>query len=224
VIRLDRDQLQAVLNSDPTVAMEVYGTVETNPMGGANGTMVPGPAGYGVRFASVFSRKAAPPGGPESLQAITDLTDGTPVQKILAMQLLAKYVQLIATSKEPTDQAKQFEAVCYQAIFKARNDPSPAVSAWAKYVVGSMSDARGRSAVMDDMADDADWRHRLLALILANGVDLSVHKGIADRLSADPEPCVRAFANAAQDLVAVAAKLPPPTTAPAAAQEPATQP
>jgi hypothetical protein len=172
----------------------------------------------------VFNRGAAPPGGPESLQAITDLTDGTPVQKIRAMELLAKYVQLIAVAKDANDQTKQFQAASYKLIFKARNDPSPAVSAWAEYLIGSMSSPQGRAGVAEEMADDSDWRQRLLSLVLVNGAGLDVHKEIAAQLSVDPEPSVRAFAKAALDLVAVAAKLPPPATAPATEPAPATQP
>jgi hypothetical protein len=220
VIRLDRDQLLALLNSDPTVAMEVYGTALTNPTGGANGALVPGPAGYSVRFASVFNRGAAPPGGPEAQQAATDLADGTSILKIRAMELLAKYVQLIAAAKDASDQTKQFQAGCYKLIFKARNDPSPAVSAWAEYLIGSMSSSQARATVAEEMADDPDWRQRLLSLVLVNGAGLDVHKEIATQLSTDAEPSVRAFAEAALDLVAVAAKLPPPATAPAQATQP----
>jgi tetratricopeptide (TPR) repeat protein len=158
VIRLDQGQLLGILNSDPTVSMEVYGTILTNPTAGASGSLVPGPAGYSVRFATVFDRKATPPGGPDSQQAATDLTDGTSIQKIRAIELLAKYIQLIAASKDATDQTKQFQAVCYQSIFKARNDSSPAVSAWAEYTIGSMSAPQARSAAMSEMTDDPDWR------------------------------------------------------------------
>jgi tetratricopeptide (TPR) repeat protein len=211
-IRLDQGPLLGLLNSDPTISMEVYGTVATNPMAGANGTLVPGPAGYAVQFSSVFSRKAAPPDGPEALQAATDLDGGTPVQKLRAINLLAKYVEIVATNKDANDQAKQFEASCYQAIAKARNDSSPAVSAWAQYVIGSMSNPQGKATILRDMAEDPDWLHRLFSLLLANSVDLTLHKEIATTLSVDPEPCVRDFAKAALDLVDIASKLPPPTT------------
>ncbi len=212
IVRLDQGQLLALLNSDPTISLEVYGTVATNPTGGPNGTLVPGPAGYAVQFSSVFDRKAAPPASAEAQQALTDLDGGTPIQKIRAIHLLVKYVEIIATSKDTNDTAKQFEAGCYQAIEKARNDSSPAVSAWASYVIGSMSDPQAKTTILRNMAYDPDWLHRLFALILANSVDLTMHKEIATTLSADPEPCVRAFAKAALDLVDVASKLPPPTT------------
>ena len=94
------------------------------------------------------------------------------------------------------------------------------MSAWAEYLIGSMSSSQARATVAEEMADDPDWRQRLLSLVLVNGAGLDVHEEIATQLSTDPEPSVRAFAEAALDLVAVAAKLPPPATAPAQATQP----
>ncbi len=218
-IRLDQGPLRQYLLAIPTVAMEVYGSVMTNPSAGPKETLIPGPAGYAVQFTRVFSRTATPVNSPQLHEALGDWTDFTPREKFDALELLGKFTQAIEASKQPSTESKELAVSCFETIRRAQNDPLPAVSAWASYIT-CILDSSGRMPLLKGMIADPDWRHRELGLAALAPLPLDMQKPLAAQLTDDPEPCVRAHARAALELIAVAAKLPPssqPTTPPAAA-------
>ncbi len=208
IVRLDQGVLQQFITSEPRVALEVYGSVLTNPVPAPGGAIASGPAGYGVQFTRVFDRAAAPVDGPAPRKAMDDLSTGNPAQKITAMNLLSAYVQLIRAAKDSNDSTRQVATLFTDAINKVQNDPVPAVSAWAGYVSAVLSDVAHRQNIIHDLAQDPDWRHRLVSLLAIDGIPATTQKEIAAGLSSDPEPSVRASARARLFFLDIMSKMP----------------
>jgi tetratricopeptide (TPR) repeat protein len=219
VIRLDQGPLREFLEKDPSVAFEVYGSVVTNPTQGPKGGVGVGPAGYAVQFSKVFNRAAAATTGPAPQQAINDLANGTPTAKIDAMTLLNMYVRTAMSKKDLDDATKQKVLAMANMLMKMQGDPVPGVSALAGYFAARMIGGEPQTALIRELAQSDDWRHRAAAL-LVESTPVDVQKEIIAQLSADPEPCVRALARARADVLDVFSKLPPSATQPAASTEP----
>jgi hypothetical protein len=67
------------------------------------------------------------------------------------------------------------------------------------------------------MAEDPDWRHRQIALLLINGIDPALRDQLLEQLVTDPQSSVRAEALTVKGFLAL-----PPATQPTS--EPATEP
>jgi hypothetical protein len=224
VIRLDQGPLREFLERDPSVAYEVYGSVVTNPTQGPKGGVSVGPAGYAVQFSKVFNRAAAAPTGPAPQQAMNDLANGTPTDKINALTLINMYVRTAMAKKDLDDATKQKILVMANMIMKAQGEPVPGISAYAGYLAGRMIGGEPQTALIRELAQSEDWRHRAAAL-LVESTPVDVQKEIIAQLSTDPEPCVRALAKARADLLDVISKLPPSATQPSTTERsPATLP
>jgi hypothetical protein len=78
-----------------------------------------------------------------------------------------------------------------QDIHRARGSTLPAVSAWA----GKCEfDLQGDPQIVADLADDSDWRHRQIALLLVSRLDKAHRDPILNKLMMDPQESVRAEA------------------------------
>jgi tetratricopeptide (TPR) repeat protein len=214
IVRLDQGVLAQFLAANPGIAAEVTGSLVTNPAPGGSGQITVGPGGYAVQFSKIFSRTAAPLSGAAPQKALTDLSSGSPQDKIDALNLLTVYVKMIRSAKDANDQLKQAAVNLADAIHQARTDANPAVSAWAGYMSINLADADETTAIIRDLAEDPDWRHRQVALIAIGGLRPDVQKELATKLSADPEPSVRASAEARLAFLEAAAKAPVSQPAP----------
>ena len=200
VIRLDQGELEQYLDDDPSVALQVYGTATSNPTQGGVGALRPGSGGYTASFGKVFSRLAAPAGSNEAAAALQNLVNGSPRQKVEALQLLGRMIQ--------RQGAAQDVALQLQAVRKAEADRNPAVAAWAGYTGLLVFPPQQRADLVDAMLGSADWRSRELALVALPMLPLADQASRAERLKDDPEPSVRALAAARLAYAQVAAKLP----------------
>lgn len=208
IVRLDQGVLAQFLAANPGITAEVTGSVVTNPAPGASGQITIGPGGYAVQFSKIFSRAAAPLSGSAPQKALTALSSGTPQDKISALNLLTVYVKMIRSAKDTNDQLKQAAVNLVDAIHQARTDINPAVSAWAGYMSVNLANADEAATIIRDLADDPDWRHRQIALIAIGELPAGTEKELATKLAADPEPSVRASAQARLALLEAAAKAP----------------
>src|SRR5438477_11678923 len=91
MIRLDTGKLGGMLLQNPIMSCQLYVSVVTNPTTGANGAVVPGPAGFRHTMRRVIDRGARPISMPDQQQKVFDLlSSGTAAEKIHALSFLAK--------------------------------------------------------------------------------------------------------------------------------------
>ena len=95
-----------------------------------------------------------------------------------------------------------------------RQDPVPAVAAWATRCDFEISLPRDQSNLAEDLADDPDWRHRQTALLVVPKLPPAARRGLLRKLTLDPQASVRAEATA---MLALDELPPPPPIAPATA-------
>ena len=164
IVRIDQGPLKQFLDNDPTVAMQVYATLMTNPVpGSGKSALMPGVGGYGVEFTKMFSRVATPAKEAQTQQAMTDLKSGTPRKKIRAMELLSRFAQGIMASKDADEQLKKFAGSLIQSIHRAQTDEVPAVAAYASYVSCTLSNPQARLGIIRSMVairigENGSWR------------------------------------------------------------------
>jgi tetratricopeptide (TPR) repeat protein len=209
IVRLDQTQLLAFLNSQPDQQFETTGTLSVNQTAGGVG-------GYQVQFKRGFFRMSSAMTPEHQKAAVDALTGGRPDQKIIALSQLQRYAQQLEQTKDADISVRQHAVILVGVIHRARLDPLPAVSAWAgqcEYTVGNPGD---RSNIIHDLADDADWRHRQVALMLLPNADPGTRDQILAKLLVDTQSSVRAEAVAIKALLAYAPAV-PPADAPAAA-------
>ena len=205
IVRIDQTQLLAYLNTQSGQAFEITGTLATNQTARRLG-------GYPVQFFKTFYRKAAPLNPQNEQAALTDLSSGRPEQKITALSLLELFVQDLQQMKPPGEHTPEEIRALIGAIHHARLDTLPAVSAWAAKCEFDLIGDHDRSLIVSDLSQDNDWRHRQIALLLANNVDKETRDDVLAKLTIDTQGSVRSDALALQGFVALPPKT--PTTAP----------
>jgi tetratricopeptide (TPR) repeat protein len=191
IVRLDQGELKHFMMSNPVVAMQVQGSVMTNPTEAPDGRLLSGPGGYGVKFTKAFSRSPAPAEGSGPQRVLRTIAAGEPEQKMAAINLIAAYIQIIESQKPSDDVVKGLVTPMVNAIATARTSDNPAVSAWAGYTSLELAGGDDRASVARELAADPDWRHRLIAGAALPDLSKELQREIAMELSTDTEPSVR---------------------------------
>ena len=203
VVRLDQTQVLAFLNGQSGYAFEISGDLTSNEVVHRLG-------GYPVQFVKNFYRQATPP-NPQNIQSFSDaVANGRADQKITALSMLQMFVAEYRSVKNPPVAVLQQAAQMMEAIHLARRDPLPAVAAWACKCEAELVSPGAFENVVRDMAEDPDWRHRQLALMLVANLQPSARDELVAKLKLDPQESVQSDANAVQGMLA----LPAPTTLP----------
>jgi hypothetical protein len=212
MVRVDQTQLLAFLNSQYIQTFGIYGTLSTN-------RTVGGAGGLNATLPNNFFRKSSILNAINEQEVLNDLAAGRADQKISALNQLVFFVQELRNAKPANGQAPPSPLPFIQTIHKARTEPLPAVSAWAAKCEFDVSqNPLDQANIVNDLAADADWRHRQVALLLANQVPPSVRDPVLTALSDDLQASVRAAARAMRGQAAVpAGPTTLPTTAPVVA-------
>ncbi len=209
VVRVDQSQMLSFLNDNADLAYEISGVLNTNET--ANGL-----GGYPVPFMKSFYHLAGPalPGNMD--RAINEIAAGRPEQKITSLSILERFVQKLKDIKAADGSPNKAVPVLMEAIHKSRSDEIAAVSAWATKCEFELVGDSDRAAIISDLSDDADWRHREIAVLLVPQADPTLAKQLLAKLVLDPQTCVRADATAMLGLMNVPGAIPTtaPTTAP----------
>jgi hypothetical protein len=213
IVRLDRGDLGDAMRQSPNGSIIVSGSVITNPLS-LSGNVSIGPGGAGMQFAKNYVRM------PTDLRSATtqkkaddDLANGSPVEKLEALDLLAFGVS--ALGKE-MDQAVRASAGDYiHRIAKARSDSIPEVSLWAQYLVASLPGVDSQTNTIHEMIASKDWQNRILGLAALREQHAQVQQQEAAAVAeSDADPTVKQFAMAILDAATHPATQ--PTSKPAA--------
>ncbi len=203
VVRVDQSALLGVLAQTVNLAFQVDGQVATNPDGA--------PGGYAVRLTKPFVRTSVLADVPK---AVADLNGGLPKDRVTALGVLQAYVQTVRSVRNLEPKVAQALVGLATDVQRARNDPTPAVAAWATVADFVLSPTPGHPATIRAMAADPNWRTRQLSLLLLPVVnDPALSKEVVAKLADDPQDSVKAYAVAAQGLIAMGLPsngIPPP--------------
>lgn len=207
VVRVDVGEMRKALANTPATSTRVTGAVVTNPLVMASG-VVPGPGGVSVNFLRTAVQVGLPIGNPNGKKQLdAALASKSPLDRLHAADVMAAYVRLAERQGNADESLKKLAADLPSRIDKLRADASPAVAAWAGYLVAAASPAARQEAVAAEMAKSADWSARLLSLF----VEGPNQRQIATALANDADATVKAAALATTEL------LESPATQPAAA-------
>ncbi len=209
-VRVDQTQLLAFLEGQPGQQFEISGTLTTNESARRLG-------GYVVQFVKTFYRLSSSYTAENQRKALVDLTEGRPEQKITALTTLERFIHELEQMKNPKPEIQQELVGLISAVHHARVDPLFAVAAWASKCEYDVVGTRDRGDIVRSMAEDPDWRHRQIALLLINGIDPALRDQLLEQLVTDPQSSVRAEALTVKGFLAL-----PPATQPTS--EPATEP
>ena len=212
IVRVDQSALIGVLDRTVGVAFQVDGQAATNADSGVGG--------FAVHFDKPFARTAV------NAQAVAtaqnDLNGAgvggsSPAQRLTAVGVLQAYVRETRKARGQPPAVVANVADVANAVHRARNDPSPAVKAWAAQADFALNDAPGRATILNDLLVSPDWRQRLMAVILVRVVpDVALQHKVIDGLKADRQPAVQAYAKATAELLKQGKLNPPPPPPPAA--------
>jgi hypothetical protein len=219
LVRMDQTQLLSFLNSHTQEMMVISGNAQTNHVTG-------GVAGVEVPFTKTYYRYSTVANGIDEQKTVDDLTTGRAEQKVPALDRLVLFVELYrAAANHPANGGPAPDPkYLIQQIHKARLNPLPAVSAWASKCEFDIDlDPVDQADILRDLAQDTDWRHRQVALLLVVYAPPALRDSIIDGLVNDPQYSVRGEARALKARFALPhATAPNPATMPTAA--PATPP
>jgi hypothetical protein len=111
--------------------------------------------------------------------------------------------------KNAPKEAPQQIAAMLEVIHHAKSDPLPSVAAWASKCEVELMPPKVREVIIRDMVEDADWRHRQLAVLMLDAVDPATRDELLAKLVRDPQASVRADAKTIKGILSL-----PPTTMP----------
>jgi len=211
VLRVDQDALHQVFAGRPQFDLMVNLSLVLNPTQVKQAVRFqspqaqPGIGGY-AQLTPTFARESIPIESPEQRTALfqrLDSDDGG--EKIRAMDIIAAYIQVLGTMKDPQTKPIRDQFVAKINLVDTGNNPS--VQAYQKYLLTIMAQGDDQANSLAAMIADEHWQTRLLALILAGNMDT---KGIAlaDQLSADKDPIIKSYAEALSQSLQVAATQP----------------
>lgn len=215
IFRVDQGGLELMLSSQPILAFQLEYMVMTNPTSNSKGVL-PGPAGYQVRFDQTIERLATPLSTPDDRnRQFTALTSGAPAERFRAAEVLAAYAMLAMSPKSnASPEARTVAADFIDRLKRAVADPStpPCVKSWTSFMLATLTPENDRQAALEAMTADADWHTRLLGLVA--GAQLPDRgKALYAKLADDKESIVRDFAAArAEHLQELATTTQPSTT------------
>lgn len=226
VVRVDDDALYPFLYSHPQNQAEMDIAAITNPMivnlaesGQPEKPMAKnGLGGLSAQTGAAIVRQAVPldqQTGRTQLLANFEKQDGG--RKIRMLQAMSVYLSgaseqvkqtFSISNPEPPDLKPSISDLRAQ-LTRSASDSTPAVAAWAKYLLATNEATDDKKAMIEKTAHDADWAARLLALAAAGQNEDGGHL-IASELSSDTDLTVNAAATAL-------AQSPPPATRPTTA-------
>lgn len=220
-VRLDQDMFGRSLAQNPSMSVQVYAGVMTNPQPAQNGLSA-GPAGYRVQFPRVMERQATAIGSEALRQKLYNLVaTGNGGEKIRTMEVLAAYVQLIRTNKDVTKEALAVAEEMANAIRTGMSDQEASVQAFATYMSALIGPSDQLPKALQQMMTDKSWQKRLLALTAVPALSPDQRTSLPTDLGAnDADEVVQAYAKAQAELRAIAATQ-PAATQPAEAPAPA---
>lgn len=228
IVKVNQGELRALLESNPMKSLQFTTSVMTNPTAaGAEGQISAGPAGQRVTMTRLVERMAMPIQQPAARQSLIGATaTGTPTQKIAALELIATLIATLehepppapdspAGAADAADPTPQIIRELREALRRATFETDPTVRAYAHYLTGRIAPPQQQAAVIERLAGGSAWQDRLLAgmLILQTQQEIPAIDALAE---SDPDPAVRHFMAALDDLSAV--------TTQAATTAPSTQP
>ena len=212
IVRIDQGPLSQALERAPGATTRVGGDVITNPITPGD-SVVPGPGGIAVNFARTFGAVGialTDPAGKKKIDSA--LASNSPAERLRTLDLLAARVRL-ASAPNADEQVKQAAADLPQTIAKLRSDPSPSVAAWASYLAANLASGPQQESIVTEISASPDWTARLLSLV-AGKLPPQKQRELSNQLATtDPDPLVKAAAQASEDLLDQAATQ--PTTQPA---------
>mgnify|MGYP001247403478 CR=1 FL=1 len=156
------------------------------------------------------------------------VASSNPLDRLTAADLLAGYVRL-ASRPDADPLIRQPLQQYLQGLAQLRQDSSPAVSAWASYLLATvLSGGDQKDRVVTEMAGSKDSTTRLLSLFAGNALAPARRQQLAQGLAGnEQDPTVKAAANATVELLEQASTRPatqpatppsvpagPPTTEP----------
>ena len=210
-VRVDQTQLLAFLEGQANQQFEISGSMATNQSIRQLG-------GYVVQFVKTFFRLSSAHNEQNEQKALTDLAEGRPEQKITALNTIERFIHELEHAKNPTPAVQQEMIGLVSAVHHARVDPLLAVAAWAGKCEYDVVGSKDRAEIVQSMAEDKDWRHRQIALLLINGIEPALRDQLVEQLTTDPQSSVRAEAIAVKGFLALPAATQPssqPATVPA---------
>jgi hypothetical protein len=216
VFRVDRGEVEKLLDSRPQIPIDMAFSVVTNPAPTKDGYTV-GPVGDETPLTQMVERTATPIAEESDRQALFGrVIEGTATQRFDAAEAavtLALGLRLSATG----DNAQQNLAAAKEMLDHGRQglaDADHAVRAWTGYLFVLAAPPDQQSDAVQLLTTSDDWYSRLLGLAAAQR--LPDHGAlVASVMSGDPDPIVKEYATGVSDYLAQAA---------AAQQQAATQP
>ena len=205
-VRVDQGALGQALAANPSVSAKVPASVLTNPIPMAGG-VGPAPGGQRQAVDRDFVRSGFPLSQSIARKRVrTAVESGTTGEKIRNLDLMAAYVRLIEGSEKVEDAIRTIGGEFATSITEAQKDETPAVAAWARFLVAQFSKQRREDAVKELLSDEL-WLARLLGVMVGEALGPEAHADIAVRVAGeDADPTVRAFAEATVEHL----KNPPP--------------
>ncbi len=150
----------------------------------------------------------------ERAKIFANLANGTPLEKILDIDVLAAYVNECsrpgASNLEKTT-AQQFVDV----IDKTRIDKAPGVKIWCSFIEATLVEGPEEQRVIDEMIQSNAWESRLLALYAVRLLPVESQKALAVKLLPDKDKLVKDYVQAILDQLQLQAAAPPPGAGPA---------
>ncbi len=199
VMRLDQGQLADAMRGNPQVALQVSGTILSNPTGGGDGSVLPGLGGYRVQFSRLLERRAYPMSTEEArTQARNAINTGTVGERLGAMELLRSYVNLLARP-DAEEATREIARGFAGALLTVAKDPEPTLRAWGNFLTLDLAaDKTEATARLKEMMTDPDWQVRLLGLVGSGAIEPAERKALVAPLGTDAEPetVVRNYARA----------------------------
>jgi hypothetical protein len=192
VVRLDQRGLAGVLEQFPNAAFQIGAAVMTNPTT-VGGNVTIGAAGQRAGMAKLMQRSGANIADPNvRQQLVVALQNGTPSEKVRAIETLAWYAPRLA--QQDDQQAKAMAGVAAEGVRREMNDADPSVAAWSTYLYTALTGDKNACAAM---LKDGLWLTRMLGAVAIDYTNSS--KDLLVPLAQnDPDPAVRRLARAAQ--------------------------
>jgi hypothetical protein len=200
-VRIDQGALAAALEENPSASAQVNASVLLNPAP-TSGGIGPGPAGQRKAFGKSFVRSGFALTQPVARRRLlAQVSGGTPPERVLALDLLAAYVRMLARQKELDQAMRALGAEFIATIATSRSDPSKPVAVWATYLTARVNPDE-RAAAIDALLAHEGWPARLLAVLAAVDLGPERQTEIATSLAeGDAEPAVKDFALATLDVM-----------------------
>jgi hypothetical protein len=224
--RLDDGKLLSIFQAKPLAASQVSFFVVTNPLPSKTGDYVPGPAGFRSEPLDPFNRVTQSLATPDGrTRAFDALATGAPADKIDTLDEMHAYLAVLAKTApdQMTDDDKQAYGDIARRLLAATTDATPAVRAWASYIMARLSPKDTRTELVARMCKDPQWPVRMLGLLVAETLPDGGDSWVSTLAAAETDPNLKALAQARLDQEQYE-KDNPETKQPAATQPGVTQP